>query len=322
MIAARLYRETFVAMSTECVVAVTGGYRDAGLARRALVAGRDEARACERALSRFDQASELCGLNRANGRWAPVGVRLMEALVAALDAREQTGGRYDPTILPALTAAGYDRSYEQLEERPPVTESGWRPGAAVDLDPPALRARIPLGAAVDLGGIGKGFAADRALLAMREAWPDVPGGLVDLGGDVAVWGAPPEGGRWLLAVADARVPGATLGLLRLAQGGVATSGPAQRRFGPGGMNHHLIDPATGRSASAGPLAVTVVARSATEAEAHSTALAVTPVAAAALYLAERLQLAALVVPDNGAPVELGQLPFVEDSRHLEVSACA
>ena len=322
MIAARLYREAFVAMSTDCVVAVTGGYRDAGQARRALAAGCDEVRACERALSRFDPASDLCSLNRANGRWAPVGERLVAALVAALDAREQTGGRYDPTILPALAAAGYDRSFEQLEERPPVTESGWRAGAAVDLDPPALRARIPLGAAVDLGGIGKGFAADRALLAMREAWPEMPGGLVDLGGDVAVWGATPEGGHWLLAVADARVPGTTLGVLQLPCGGVATSGRDQRRFGPGRMQHHLIDPTTGRSASAGPLAVTVVARSATEAEAHSTALAVTPVAAARLYLAQRPQLAALVVPENGAPVELGRLPFVVDSRHLEVSACA
>jgi len=320
VIGARLHRETFVAMGTECVVAVTAGYRDAVSVRRALVAGCDEVRACERALSRFDQASDLGNLNRASGRWVTVGERLMAALVAALEAREQTGGRYDPTILPALAAAGYDRSFEQLEERPPETESGWRPGAMVELDDTTMRARISLHAAVDLGGIGKGIAADRALRAMQEAWRDMPGGLVDLGGDIAVSGATPEGGPWLLAIADPRVPGTTLGVLQLAQGGVATSGRDHRRFGPGRLQHHLIDPLTGRPAAAGPLAVTVVARSAAKAEAHSTALAVTAVAAAPLYLARRPELAALLVPDDGDPVEIGGLPLVDDSHHLEVSA--
>ncbi len=104
----------------------------------------------------------------------------------------------------------------------------------------------------------------------------LPGGLVDLGGDLALWGETPERGPWRIAVADPRRPGTNAGVLLLRSGGVATSGRDVRRFGPGGSLHHLIDPATGEPAQPGPLAVTVVAPSAAEAEAHATALAISP----------------------------------------------
>ena len=146
-----------------------------------------EVAACERELSRFDPASDLSRLNAAGGRWTPVGRRLLEALDLALRAREDTGGRFDPTVLPALVAAGYDRSFELLEERPAAQADGWRAGAAIELDERRGRARLEPGSAVDLGGIGKGYAAGRALDAMRATCaPSLAGGLVDLGGDIAV----------------------------------------------------------------------------------------------------------------------------------------
>ena len=67
---------------------------------------------------------------------------------------------------------------------------------------------------------------------MAEAWPGLPGGLVDLGGDLALAGETPERGPWRIAVADPRRPGTTAGTLLLHGGGVATSGRDVRRFGP------------------------------------------------------------------------------------------
>lgn len=307
-----LQRESFRAMGTICAVAATAGSRDVVLARRALDAAQREVAACERALSRFDARSDLSRLNRAGGAWVAVGTRLIEALTAALRARTDTRGRFDPTILPALTAAGYDRSFELLTERAAMPLDGWHAGARIDVDPDSGRVRIEQGAAADLGGIGKGFAATRALRAMRTAWPALTGALVDLGGDIAVWGIPPEGGPWRVDIADPRAPGRSAGTLQLTSGGVATSGRDTRRFGPGRRLHHLIDPVTGAPAAAGPLSVTVIAASATEAEAHATALAIAEVEDARDYLAPFSDVAALLIPQLGEPIAIGRLPLVRE----------
>ena len=237
--------------------------------------------------------------------------RLLAALDAALRARDETGGRFDPTILPALVAAGYDRTFAELREREPRRAEGWRAGAHVELDRANCRARIEAGAAVDLGGIGKGFSAARALAAMAQAWPGLPGAFVDLGGDLAFSGRSPDG-AWRVAVADPRRPGSTLGTLQLGAAGVATSGRDRRRFGPGRRLHHLIDPATGAPATAGPLAVTVVAGDATVAEGLATALAVSGLAEARELLTARPSASALYVPQTGEPVVLGDLPLVPE----------
>jgi thiamine biosynthesis lipoprotein len=307
-----LKRESFRAMGTICTVAATTRSPDAILVRRALGAAQLEVAACERALSRFDARSDLSRLNRAGGAWVTVASRLIDALVAALRARTDTRGRFDPTILPALTAAGYDRSFELLTERASKPLDGWHADAWIDLDPDSMKARIEPGAAVDLGGIGKGFTASRALHAMRAAWPALTGALVDLGGDISLWGTPPEGGPWLVDIADPRAPGQIAGSLELTSGGVATSGRDTRRFGPRRQLHHLIDPATGAPAAAGPLVVTVVAASATDAEAHATALAITEIDDAHDYLASRRDLAALLIPQLGEPVAIGRLPLVRE----------
>lgn len=305
---ARLERRTFRAVGTTCSVAVTAGQSDGRLAALALAAGQREVAACEAALSRFDAASDLSRLNRNAGAWVDVDARLVEALRLAVRAREATMGRFDPTILPALVAAGYDRSFELLEERPPRRIDGWRAGAPVEVDEAGGRARIGAHAAVDLGGIGKGYAASRALGAMRDTWPTLPGAIVDLGGDLALAGTTPEGGPWRIDVMDPRTPGVVAARLLLSGGGVATSGRDIRRFGPGRSLHHLIDPSTGAPAQPGPLAVTVVAPDAAEAEAHATALAIASPDDAAAHVASSPHISALVVPHTGDPVALGALP--------------
>ena len=307
-------------MGTECKVAVTATRADEAWARRALAAGRGEVDSCERVLSRFDPRSDLSHLNRAQGEWVGVDHRLIEVLRVALRARDETGGRFDPTILPALVAAGYDRSFEQLDERPAGRVIEWSPRATIEIDAANSRARVEIGAAIDLGGIGKGFAATRALWSMQEAWFGLRGGLVDLGGDIGVWGATPEGGPWRLDVADPRVPGTSLGTIVIDDGAVATSGRNERRFGPGRQLHHLIDPTTGAPANAGPLAVTVVGPDAAEAEAYATALAVTPLGESTSLLGSRPGLAALLVPHDGEPVTVGDLPLVAHLNPMEVIA--
>ncbi len=320
MIGARLVQEPFRAMGTDCVVAATARHSVTARARRALAAGRREIETCEQVLSRFLAGSDLSRLNRAAGEWLTVDERLITALRSALRFRQETRGIFDPTILPALVALGYDRSFEQLKADRPGSNNDWRPGASVEVDTALSRARVEKGAAVDLGGLGKGFAASRALCAMRQAWAELPGALVDLGGDIVVWGATPDGGRWRLGVADPRAPGHNLGTVELDEGAVATSGRDQRRFGPDRKLHHLIDPATGLSATSGPLAVTVVGREGAEVEAYATALAISSRDIAADTLSARPHLSALLIPAAGRPVIVGNPPLVQHPHVAEVVA--
>ena len=314
----RLDAIRFRAVGTTCLLAATSSVLDTPAARAALVAGRIELESCAQALSRFDPTSDLARLNAADGSWVRIDVRLGLALAAAVRARDETGGRFDPTILPALVAAGYGRSYELLElDQPARPPEGWRPGGLVEVDPSRMRARLGRGVAVDLGGIGKGFAAERVVQAMRVAWAGLPGALVDLGGDIAVWGETPEGGPWLVAVEDPSRAGGKLGTIRLGAGGVATSGPARRRFGPGRSLHHLIDPATGRPAEGGPSAVTVVAPDAAAAEAYATALAVSPLGGAEALLGPGLG-AIMAGVDDAAPIVVGDVDFAPHRSHQEV----
>jgi thiamine biosynthesis lipoprotein len=309
MTLARLWRLELDAMGTECALTVTAHPFEHDLAEAALAAARAEIAACERVLTRFDPASDLGRLNGAAGEWVAVDPRLLDALAVAVRGHEDSGGRFDATILPLLAALGYDRSFQRLDGAQPQPAPAWTSAGTIDLDRKHSRARLGAGVGVDLGGLGKGFAADRALRAMRRAWPGIPGAIVDLGGDIAVRGTPPELGPWRLAVADPRRPGETLGEVHTRRGGVATSGRDRRRFGPGHRFHHLIDPDLAAPAAGGPLTVTVAAASATEAEVHATALAVTRLDAAPAYIAARRHLAALLVPDEGEPFALGDLPY-------------
>jgi thiamine biosynthesis lipoprotein len=314
-----LHRHAFAAMGTDCALVVHAAPRDEANARRAIDLALAELEALERALSRFDASSGLSQLNAASGCWAKVDERLFRAVTAAVNAREATGGRFDPTVLPALIAAGYDRTFRELQPRDAGSLAGWSAGTAIDLDPDGRRVRLAPGTAIDLGGIGKGLSATVALATMRTSWPQMPGAIVDLGGDIAVDGLAPDG-AWRIGVADPRAPGGRLGILALTRGGVATSGRDRRRFGAGSCRHHLIDPATGRPAEPGPLSVTVVAATTAEAEVHATALAITPVEHQPAYVDQRPGLSALVVPLAGRPFTCGRVPLVERSPEVAEAA--
>lgn len=211
----------------------------------------------EQVMSRFRPDSELSRLNDAGS--LEVSADLAEVVELALAARERTGGRFDPTVHDALVAAGYDRTFETL----PQARDG-EPGRAACLGGVGLAGRrieIEPGFRLDLGGIGKGFAAERVAELLATAGPC----LVSAGGDVAVRGIPAEG-TWPVAVDD----GPTLGLDR---GGLATSGRGRRRWLLGGVEqHHLIDPRTGEPARTDLVQVTAVGTDAVDAEVLATTL--------------------------------------------------
>jgi thiamine biosynthesis lipoprotein len=241
----------FKAMGTEIELLV-----DAADAGEALAAGESEFHRLEAILTRFRPKSELCRLNEA--RSLEVGPDLLEVVRLALEARGRTDGRFDPTVHDAVVAAGYDQTFDELPEDGTAVIVGSVVGGWVRID----GTRIELGPDVrlDLGGIGKGYAAERAAELLSAAGP----ALVNAGGDIAV-----HGGSWPVGVET------TEGelTLELTGGGLATSGRDRRRWRRSGEElHHLIDPATGTPSPSDLLRLTVVAPDAVEAEVWAKAL--------------------------------------------------
>lgn len=245
-----------------------------------------EVRRLESLLSRFLPESELSRLNAAGS--LETGPELLELAELAVEARVRTGGRFDPTVHDALVAAGYDRSFELLDE---ARSSGAAPGArccgAVEIDRGAGRIALEPGYRLDLGGVAKGWAADRVLTQLAKQGA----ALVNAGGDIAARGA-----AWPVGV---ETPAGTL-TLELQRGGLATSGRDRRVWRHEGQErHHLIDPATGEPATGDVLTVTVVAASAAEAEVLATSLFLAGSVERAAAEADVLAVPAVVVGADG-----------------------
>jgi thiamine biosynthesis lipoprotein len=196
----------------------------------------------EDVFSRFRSGSELSRLNRSDATVVEVTPVFARAVSVALGAAEHTRGLVDPTLGVALEAAGYDRNFAELrqDERPPgPTHPGsWRALAIVG----GILFR-PAGTKLDLNGVVKSMAVDDAVALL-------PGdGYVSAGGDLATRGE-----------MDVLLPSG--GTVALRGGGIATSGSSRRSWIRGGeLQHHLIDPRTGRPARSCWTDVTVAAGS-------------------------------------------------------------
>jgi len=217
--------------------------------------------------SRFRDDSELSALNARAGRWSRMSEEFGVLLRFALRGARSTGGLFDPTVLPALVAAGYDRDFDEVhpdEVHPmdgpvaPIHPAGAWGSIQVRGD----RLRLPRGAGLDFGGVAKGWAVDEATRAAEHlSWV-----AINAGGDLRVTGTPPDG-ELLIGVEDPRSPGEEIGRIVLSQGAIATSSVTRRAWGPG--LHHLIDPRTSLPADTGVVQATVWAPTCSEAEIRS-----------------------------------------------------
>lgn len=272
----RVTHGSFSAMSTSVAMMAVGV--PAAAMAEATERARRLAEAWERRFSRFRPESLLCRLNAADGQALAVDVMFCALLARAAQAVRETGGRFDPSILPVLEALGYDRSIEQVQAAPaemrhvpaaPDSAGAW---ARVRIDYGAGVVALPPGMRIDLGGIAKGAFVDM-LAAEFSHWP---GGSIDAGGDIMVWGEAPDGRTWRIGVEDPGAPGQDALLIDFPSGfraGVATSGTHRRRWRAGGHEaHHLIDPHTGLPATCGLRSVSAIAENVMTAEVAAKAM--------------------------------------------------
>jgi thiamine biosynthesis lipoprotein len=253
----------------------------------------------ENILSRFRANSELNRLNHNQGRAMPVSETFAQVLHHALEVANLTHGIVTPTILDALESAGYDASFELLNEKIARTQNSstavpdWH---AIQFDLQQRRVQLPRGVRLDFGGTAKGWAADQAAQQLARIAP----ALVDAGGDIAISGARANGDRWHIAVADPFDADQDMERLVVRTGGVATSGRDYRKWHKNGvLQHHIIDPRTGLPAETDVLSATVIAPSARQAEVAAKVVLILGSTAGLRWLDEQTELAGLIILENG-----------------------
>lgn len=217
----------------------------------------------------FDHRRPDAALARLNetGRLASPATELLDLLALAVHYGKLTGGAFDVTVKPRLDGNPAPVDYRQLAISPGEIRLN-RPGMAVTLD-----------------GIAKGRVVDGAVATLAACGFDNV--LVEAGGDLFGGGARADGSPWRVGVAHPRAGhGVLLGTFALGARAAATSGDYQHAFSADFSQHHIVDPRTGRS-PAELASATVLAPSAADAEALSTACLVLG-KDAALALLDRL----------------------------------
>lgn len=255
------YTQTRVFMDTPVVIELSGPEQDelAERTERAFGWFADVERHC----SRFDETSELRNLCRRLEDPVRVSALLFSALEICIEVAHSTGGALDPTVGRAMEQAGFDTNYLSGER---VTTAD-APGNYRDiiLDHDTRTVTLRRGMSLDLGAVAKGFAID---LAARELI-DLPGFVINAGGDVFAGGRNPDGEPWRIGVRHPRCHTKLLTCLRVSDAAVCTSGDYER-VRADGRGHHILNPANGDSASS-VASVTVIAPTAAVADALSTA---------------------------------------------------
>jgi len=231
-----------------------------GISRDRLIEGEFWVRRLGARLTRFSPDSELSRLNAGAGRWVAVSAETEELLRVSLRAFESSGGLVNVAVLPAMLAIGYTRTLSNGATQATLGRARPLPPLPSVLSVRRGAARLEPGSGIDLGGVAKGWMADR----LRERLG--LNALANLGGDLSAGGPGPTGDGWPVGLAGVTV--------MLHDHGAATSSVRRRRWA---ALHHLINPRTGLPAATGLDEVSVVARSGFEAEVIAkTALLVGP----------------------------------------------
>ena len=236
----------------------------------ATAAAEEEIRRLESLLSRTEADSEVSRINSGAGSAVAVSAETADLIRRAVSYSRLTGGAFDITVAPVVSAWGFTEESHRVPSDDTLSALLQAVGSdrirltgdSVTLEPEM---------AIDLGGIAKGYASDRAAAVLREQ--GVERAILSLGGNVCALGSKPDGSAWRVAVRDPAAPDGAVGILQLTDAFAVTSGGYQRYFEEDGKTyHHIIDPATGYPADSGLTSVTVVGTDGTLCDALSTAL--------------------------------------------------
>jgi thiamine biosynthesis lipoprotein len=269
----RLVRRTIPVMGTIAELAVRT--RNEEWAQRAIDAALDDLRRVDRTMSRFRDDSDVGRANLAAGHGrVAVSEDTAEVLSAALMWAQRSDGRFDPCLgrVSELWHVETRRVPPPMAEVRPLQDGHFYRDLELDLTGSVpyvlLHSRR---AAVDLGGIAKGYAVDLASRTLRDH--GMFNALVNAGGDLMAMGTDDHGKPWKIGVRDPDHLEQVAAVLEVSDRAVATSGDYLRFFKyHGHLYHHLMDPITGEPWQTHMRSITVEAANCMTADAAATAL--------------------------------------------------
>ena len=268
---AQPHSATTFAMDT--VIEFLAVYHEDG--EQVIIEAEQEIHRLERLFSVTLDESEIAVMNAQAGR-APVAASedTQRLIQKAVEMHDLTRGAFDITISPVVQAWGFTTDGQN---QIPTDEALMAVMDLVCIDDILIdteKQTITLtreGMAMDLGGIAKGFASDAVAELLKAR--GVESALVSLGGNVVAVGGKPDGTEWKIAVLNPFDTDERIGIVKVRDMSVITSGGYQRYFEEGGRRyHHIINPETGYPAEAGLASVTIVCADGTKADVLSTAL--------------------------------------------------
>lgn len=244
-------------------------------AAEAIGAAMDEVARLESILSHFRDDSELSRAVVAAVKGpVPIGDDLFACLFACERFWRASEGAFDPTVAPLVEAWGFKGGTGRMPTDGDLASALALVGFGhVHLD--AERRTLAIdrdGVRLDLGAIGKGYAVDRAVDVLRAR--GIATALVNFSGNMRAIGTPTGTDGWPVLLRHPRDPEGSLGVVFLRDRAISTSGDYEKSFEVGGKRyHHILDPRTGRPSETA-CAATVLAPTATDADALSTTLCV------------------------------------------------
>jgi len=244
-------------------------------AHAAIDAAMEEMRWVERTMTRFTNTSDVGRANTGAKRGAVV-VTTEAALVVreALRWAEETGGRYDPAVGAVIRAWDVSHRHEPPPEDQVRSLARRRLHRAVEVGTKGTAPVIvfhDVDASIDLGAIAKGYAVDRAVERLRGA--GVASAIVECGGDLYALGSSPSGDPWQIGIQDPNDERNVVGVIRVANAAIATSGTYRQFFRYRGKRyHHLMDPETAAPRETAVQSLTIRADSCMHADVAATAL--------------------------------------------------
>ncbi len=267
-------------------------------------------------ITSIESGSELARVNQAAGvRPVKVGPELFAILQKVAECYPDLLGAFDPTVASIVELWGFNPEGEP--HLPDINEiNSMLPLVGferVALDVKEQTVFLPVkGMKLDLGGIAKGYAVDRAYLSLQKN--GISSALINGGSSsIRTLGKRSDGKHWRLGIGHPRQTGELLGTLSLPQDrALATSADNQNFLIHNGARYsHLIDPRTGYPAR-DKILVTVTAPTAMEADLLSTAFFVLPMAKIKAFINDNPEYAAVIYDSSRQLVNLGEASFKED----------